>query len=308
MSTTIRQRDGIVLAVLAVIIWSGNFIVARGVIARVPPITLNFYRWAIASLFIIPFAFSSLRKETEIILASRTYFFVLSLTGIALFNSFIYLAGHYTSAINLALIGTTSSPIFANILAAVFLKERLRLLRIAGMLCCLLGIVILISQGSLDRLRAFSFNEGDWWVLLAGFFFAVYNTLVKVKPVGVSQVSFLATSFILGTLILLPGYLYELSSAASVVWDFKLISIFAYLGIGASLLAYFFWNKAIAVLGSARTSIFGNLIPFFSTLEAVLILDEKITWLHFSSGLLIIAGLVMANMNAANSPATASSR
>ena len=39
------------------------------------------------------------------------YLFWVSLLGVSLFNSFVYIGAHYTTAINMALIGTTSSPI-----------------------------------------------------------------------------------------------------------------------------------------------------------------------------------------------------
>ena len=108
---------GIGLALLAVIIWSGNFIVARGVIHQVPPVSLAFYRWLLASLIIIPIAFNSFRKDWQVISRSWHYLFWVALTGVAVFNTFVYFGAHYTSAINLALIGTTSSPIFAILLA-----------------------------------------------------------------------------------------------------------------------------------------------------------------------------------------------
>jgi drug/metabolite transporter (DMT)-like permease len=67
------------------------------------------------------------------------------------------------------------------------------------------------------------------------------------------------------------------------------------LGIGTSVLAFWCWNLAIGKLGAGRTVLFGNLIPIFSTLEAVFILGETITPIHFYSGILVIAGLVIAN-------------
>jgi drug/metabolite transporter (DMT)-like permease len=47
-NTAHHQRQvfiGISLAVLATLIWSGNFIIARGVIKTIQPVTLAFYRW-----------------------------------------------------------------------------------------------------------------------------------------------------------------------------------------------------------------------------------------------------------------------
>ncbi len=114
---------GIGLAILATIIWSGNFIVARGVIKQIPPVGLAFYRWATASLIMLPLVWNRFREEKPIILQHKSYFFGTALTGVSLFNTFVYIAGHHSPAINLALIGTTTSPVFAIILAAIFLKS-----------------------------------------------------------------------------------------------------------------------------------------------------------------------------------------
>src|ERR1700730_8778211 len=116
---------GIGLAVLATLIWSGNFIVARGVYKQIPPFSLAFFRWLCASIIIIPFAYKKFKEERKLFIQNLGYFFWTALWGMTLFNSFIYIAGHYSTAINLALIGTTSSPIFAILLAAIFLKEKI---------------------------------------------------------------------------------------------------------------------------------------------------------------------------------------
>ena len=48
-----------------------------------------------------------------------------------------------------------------------------------------------------------------------------------------------------------------------------------------------------------RTALFGNLIPVFSTLEAVWLLGEAITVVHIVSGALVITGLMLANLKKA---------
>ena len=290
---------GVGLAVLATLVWSGNFIVARGVHQSIPPVTLAFFRWATATVFIFPLAWSAFRTHWNQIRRHRWYFFWTALSGITLFNTFVYVAGHYTDAVNLALIGTTSSPVMALILAAIFLKERIGWLRILGLLTCIAGICYLLSKGSWMRLINFHFTEGDWWILVAALCFAVYNTLAKKKPVTVPPVFFLFVIFALGTLLLFPFYAWEASHTRPVSWNVNLVLIIVYLGLGTSVIAFLCWNAAIARLGAARTALFGNLIPIFSTLEAVWILNEEVTVIHLISGLLVIGGLVLANIQSA---------
>lgn len=293
--------QGFLLAIIATLLWSGNFIIARKVSHTISPISLAFYRWACASLVLFPFAYKKVIAELPYIKANWKILSLIALTGIALFNTFVYVAGHNTTAINMALIGTTSSPIFATIMAVVFLKERLGFYRIIGMTICIAGIVLLISKGSWEILLSFKFSSGDAWILAGAFAFAVYNILVRKKPVQISALSFLLIIFVIGTLMLFPFYILEQSLVDnSTQWSTTLISSILYLGIGTSVLAFWCWNLAISKLGAGRTVLFGNLIPIFSTLEAILILGESITPIHFYSGILVIAGLVIANFTFKN--------
>jgi drug/metabolite transporter (DMT)-like permease len=237
--------------------------------------------------------------EKAFVFKNLKYFFWVALMGITLFNTFIYVAGHTTSAINLALIGTTAAPIFAVIISAIFLKEIITPLRLTGLLFCITGVVVLLSKGSINTLLAFRFTAGDVWILLSAFVFSIYTVLVKRKPATISPVTFLFVIFIGGTLLLLPLFIIEKIVMPPVVWDGNLLGSILYLGIGASVVSFFCWNSAIARIGSVRTALFGNLIPIFSTLEAVWLLGETITVVHIVSGVLVITGLVIANLKKA---------
>jgi drug/metabolite transporter (DMT)-like permease len=286
---------GIGLAVLAAFIWSGNFIVARAVNKEIPPISLNFYRWLIASLVILPFALKTFQSEWKLVRRSWHYLFWISLTGIALFNTFVYVGAHYTSAINLALIGTTSSPIMSVLFAHIFLKEKIGWMKLAGMIVCIVGVLFLLAKGDFQNLVHLEFSEGDLWVLLAAFCFAIYNTMVKKKPAGISPVNFLFIIFSFGTLLVLPFFIWEMSHSAPVVWNGPLVGSILYLGIAASVICFLIWNKAIRLLGAGRTALFGNLIPVFSSIEAAFFLHEDFTWVHITSMLIVFLGIMMAN-------------
>ena len=302
MSADTSRRDtyiGFAFALTTVIIWSGNFIIARGVYKQIPPISLAFYRWSLASIIIFFLGYKKFISEKNFIFSNLKYFFWVSLMGITLFNTFIYIAGRTTTAINLALIGTTASPVFVILISAIFLKEKITPLRITGLLFCIAGVMVLLSKGSINTLLAFKFTAGDIWILLSGFVFSFYTILVKRKPANISVVTFLFVVFITGTLLLFPLFIIEKLIMPPVIWNGNLAGSILYLGIGASVIAFFCWNSAIAKIGSVRTALFGNLIPIFSTLEAVWLLGETITVIHIISGVLVIVGLLLANMKMA---------
>lgn len=291
-----KVYTGIALAVLATIIWSGNFIVARSTINEISPVALSFFRWLTACIVLLPFCINRITELYRTALTHKSYFFWMSLTGVTIFNTCVYVAGHYSSAINLALIGTTSSPIFSIILAGIFLKERISTVKLMGVIVCIAGILLLLSKGSLERLLTFRFTTGDWWILAGALAFAIYNIFVRKNPTPVKGTDLLFITFVLGTILLVPFYIIELQYAAPVKFDIKMLSIFLYLGAGASVISFLCWNVAIRNLGAGKAALFGNLIPVFSTMEAVWILGEKLEMIYLAGGLLVITGLIIANL------------
>ncbi|MFT3843903.1 MAG: DMT family transporter [Lacibacter sp.] len=299
MIPTVKKQNqvltGILLAFAATIIWSGNFIIARAVIKDIPPISLAFYRWLTAVMVVLPAAWKHIAQAWIVVKQNKAYFFWTSLTGVSLFNTFVYIAGHSSTAINLALIGTTSSPVFSIILAHYFLKERISWLRVLSIIMCVSGILFLLSNGSWKNLLHLKFTSGDGWVLLGAFSFAVYNIFVRKKPPGISPIGFLFFIFLIGTVCLFPAFLIELTYTKPVEWTYKTTAVILYLGVGASVLSFLLWNRSIREIGAGRTALFGNLIPVFSTIEAVSYLGEKITHIHIISFVLIILGLLIDN-------------
>jgi drug/metabolite transporter (DMT)-like permease len=296
-----RMYTGIALAVLATLIWAGNFVIARGVVKDISPVSLAFFRWVTACIIMFPLAYKAFLREWPMVRSHPWYFFWIGLTGVTLFNTLVYVAGHYSPAINLALIGTTSAPIFAIIFAAIFLKEKISFLRVLGLLICIAGIFLLLSNGSVTRLINFRFAEGDWWVLAGALCFAIYNTMVKRKPANMSPANFLFVAFAAGTILLTPAYITDIFLTKPIQWNMNLVLIILYLGAGTSVIAFLCWNASIARLGAGRTALFGNLIPVFSAIEAVILLGERITKIHIISGLLVISGLITANIMSAKS-------
>ena len=152
---------GIGLAVLATFIWSWNFIVARGIYKEIPPVSLAFFRWLTATIIIFPFAYQAFKKEWSAARKSWLYFLLAAATGVAMFNTFVYIGAQYTTAINLALIGTTSSPIMSVIFARIFLKEKISGAKVIGITTCIAGIFFLLSKGNFQNLLSLKFTRGD---------------------------------------------------------------------------------------------------------------------------------------------------
>ena len=288
-----QVQIGTILAIITCVIWSGNFIVSRYSIQLAGPISLAFFRWSIGTITMLPFAIQNFKKEKQLFKDNFSYFFWMALVGVAVYNTMIYQAGHSSTAINMALYGSIIHPIVATLLAAWLVQEKLNWKSIAGIVLGVIGIIVLLSKGDIQTLLHFKFSTGDLWMIGAGCCFGTYNVFVRKKPIGISNNSFLLVLFAIGTILLCPFAIYEMNYIQPVHFNKQLLFIVLYLGIGNSTIAYLLWNKAIHTLGSAKTALFGTLIPFLSSIEALFILNEQFNIFQIISGGIIICGIVI---------------
>ncbi len=285
--------SGVLLAIGATMIWSWNYIIARGFHEVIPPVTLSFLRWSVALTVITPFSIKHFIRDISAISKNVKYIILISFFGVTLFNTLVYIAGHSTEAINLSLIAITT-PVFILIFNRIFFKEKMNIINIAGVFLTLSGIVILICRGSLKVLFAISFTPGDLWMLFAAITFALYSFLLRKKPAGIGGVSFLFVTFAAGLVMLLPFFLYEFNSEKQFSFSISIIFSILYIGIFASIGGFFMWNKAVEQIGAATSGIIYYSLPLFSTFWAILFLDEHIQLMHLVSLIFIISGILIA--------------
>jgi drug/metabolite transporter (DMT)-like permease len=295
MTPTSKSRYylGVVFALIATLIWSGNFLIARGQANHIPPIGLAFWRWTVALLVILPAIIPNFLKHIRLITRYIKYFSITSFFGVTVFNTLIYFGGQTSSAINLSLIAI-SAPIFIIILSRIIDKERFTTLRILGVLVTILGVLTLISRGSLNNLLNITFVIGDLWMLMAAFSFASYNIMVRRKPLEVETTTFLFGTFLVGLIFLTPFYIIEHFTVGVVPFDFWSIMSYGYLGIFSSLIAYIFWTRAVGMIGPSNAGTIYYALPVFSAVVAIVVLKERATFVHLISMTIIISGLLLA--------------
>lgn len=289
---------GYLSALIATIIWSGNFVIARDLIDTVPPVSLAFWRWTIATIILFPFAFRLLLKDWALIKQHKRYIIVTSVLGVSLFNTLIYIASHTTSAMNLSLISITF-PVFIILFSRIWYNEPITLNKYVGVLLVAFGIITLITKGNYIVLINVELAEGDLWMLLGAITFAVYSLLLKKKPQQISARSFQLITFLTGLFLLTPFYLWEASHSVFEIQDISSKTFYSilYIGLFASLVSYFLWAKAVATIGPTKSSMIYYTLPLFSGVAAYLFLGEPISSIHLWSMLLIVIGILTAIYN-----------
>ncbi|HWK21662.1 MAG TPA: DMT family transporter [Ureibacillus sp.] len=283
------------LLVIATVLWGGNFVIGRAVTGEIPPFTLAFLRWCLAFIVFLPIAFKQVRVDWPKFITHWKIILVLSITGVFAFNTLVYIGVYYTTSINASLMNSTT-PIFIYILSFFFLKERLSRNQLIGTVISLIGVVFILSGGTLESIQQFSFNKGDLIVLLAVFCWSIYSLLIKQYSQVLPGTSTFLVTMALGAIMLLPFSIFELiTSDTSIIWSPKTIGAIIYVGTFASIIAFLCWNKGVIQIGANKASIYLNFIPLFATIFATIFIGEKLLLAQVIGGLAVIGGVILTN-------------
>jgi drug/metabolite transporter (DMT)-like permease len=292
--------SGYLLALLATLIWSGNFIVARDLNATYSPVSISFFRWFIATVVILPFALPHLKRDFNLLIAQWRLLLVLSFTGVTVFNTLIYLAAHTSSAFNLSLIAITA-PIYVVFFNWLFYKETITRNQTIGFIVLLIGLLALLTRGNPEKILELEFNKGDLWMAAAASIFAFYSSLLRKKNPALGNLSFVSATFIVGVLMLMPFFFMDLmSSSVSLKFTTSSTLQFIYIGVGPSIISYYLWNKSIVEIGSTKAATIYNTLPIFSAFFAALFLNEGVLAVQIVSSAIIVAGVLLVLLGKRN--------
>jgi drug/metabolite transporter (DMT)-like permease len=272
--------------------WSGNFITGRAARDVVPPVALAFWRWTGALAIALPLAWPHLRRDLPVLRQHWVVTLVLAITGVAAFNAMVYTGLRTTTALNAVLL-QSATPLFILLWAMVLFGLRPALHEAAGIVVSMAGVAVIAGEGSAGRLLSLTLNSGDLWVLGAVASYAFYTALLRRRP-PVHPLSFLVASFALGTLVLVPFYLWELAAGRHVVAGLPAFAAIGYVAVFPSFLAYLAYNRGVELIGPGRAGQYIHLMQVFGTLLAVTLLGERFHSFHAAGIGLIGAGLVLA--------------
>lgn len=280
------------LLTLAVFFWAGNFIVGRAVRVDVPPVALAFWRWFFAAILVTVMARRHLSADLAKLRRSWGIVLLLAFAGIACFNTLVYIGLQHTIAVN-ALLMQSLMPVMIVGLSFLLFKEKIDLIQAAGVALSLLGALTIIGRGSLGVLLSLSLNRGDILVFIAVAGYAGYSIGLRKRP-AVHPLSFVAATFILGDLLLMPLYIWETMAGRSLHLDAPTVMAISYVAVFPSIVSYLCFNRGVELVGANRAGMFIHLIPVFGSVMAIVFLGESLQWFHIVGILLIAAGISMA--------------
>jgi drug/metabolite transporter (DMT)-like permease len=280
------------LLTLAMLCWAGNWVVGRAIHEQIPPLTLNFWRWAGSLLLILPMSWPSLREQWPLLLRHWKWVLPMGAIASAIFQSMVYLGLQSTTALNGALI-VALVPVFVVMIAAAILGDRIRTRQGLGILLSLAGAVVVIVRGEPSVLRTLGFNPGDVWILAAVPIWSLYTVLLKRWPTGLQRMSFLAAMALIGVVLQFPFFAWEWTTGRRMLVTPESIAAIAYTALFASFLAFVFYNRAIERTTPAVAGLFHHLLPAFAALLGMVFLGERMGWYHALGVACIVLGLYL---------------
>lgn len=280
------------LLVMASFFWSGNYIVGRLVHEKIPPIGLSFWRWLFASIIIFFIAKSYLIQDWEKIKKNLPLLFLLSFLSVSTFSSLIYCGLQWTISINAFLLQSVM-PVLIILMSFFIFREKIHFVQAAGVFLSLSGVLTIIIQGDWQVLQSMSVNQGDLLIFIAVVFYALYSVMLR-KISSLHLLSFAAAIFIIGTLTILPAYIWETIYIRPMSFSLPAAFAIGYVAIFPSVIAYLSYNRGVELVGANRAGMFIHLMPVFGSIMAVLFLDEWFEWFHFAGISLIIGGILLA--------------
>ncbi|TXS40379.1 DMT family transporter [Streptomyces sp. uw30] len=278
---------GIALAALATVVWSGSFVTSRALHDSVPPVQQAFWRWLVALAVVAPFGARQAWRQRESIRRHLGFVLLASLLGVTGYNTLVNQAGLTTPAANMGMI-MAASPV----LMAVFERAsgvRLGARRVAGLLVACAGVVLLIGGGA----GGARFAAGDLWMVAAACCFGSYSGLLRRKPAELGGTAFLFTTFLVGTVLLLPAQGVSLAVQGGFAVTPATVLPILYVAVASSAVAFFAWNRAIALVGPSRAGLVYYLQPVCVSLLSWAVLGEATGMAQALCMALILGGVVL---------------
>jgi drug/metabolite transporter (DMT)-like permease len=290
MSPVSRGVSPYLLLTLPPLFWSCNWIIGRGLHSDIPPVAMTFFRWLFAILILAPFAWRHVRHDWPVIRTHWKTMLVLGAIGVGTHNALAYLGLNYTTATN-GVILNSFIPVMIVTLSWVFLRERLAPLQVAGLTVSLMGVLIVLSKGSIDTLLGMHVNAGDLFIILSMAMWSIYTIGLRWRPAGINMLSFLLVIAVIGDLCVLPLWLGEMALGRHVHWSWISVGALFTVGLFSSVLAYTFWNRGVEAVGANVAGLFVHLMPVFGVALAWLFLGERPAPYHAAGIALILCGI-----------------
>lgn len=283
--------------IVAHLIWAINFLVAKVTLQEFPPGSLAFLRFAMATLLVLPF-FIIHRKKINIDTKDWPTLVSIGLL-IVTFNISFFFEGISKSSVTNASVLTLIIPILSVLLGWIFLKEKVYIINIFGIICGLTGALITIRIPQIF-IGTYSPSEliGNILIILSSLCWVGGSILSRKMLEKYPSLVVTTISFIVGTVTFLIPALMEYTQNPG--WVSK-ISMLGFLGLMymtflSSVSAYFLFEWGLAKVGVVKANLLHYIEPIIAAFLAITILGEQVSFPFIIGSILIIASVYLGTL------------
>lgn len=289
-----RKRLFIVypLLIVSMILWGTSFVWGKIALEHYNAITVIFFRLLVSSIFLIPV----LLIARKFILPKRKHLALFLL--LALFEPFLYFLGETNGLAyvepSMASVIISVIPLFTPLVAYYFLKEKISVLNLVGIVISITGIVVLVLGKDMSLEVSV---KGLILLFLAIIAANGYSVMIKKIPDEYSILTVIFWQNVIGMLYFLPIAVFY-SSNDIITTGFVSEGFWAIveLGVFASTLAFLFYMYGLKFMPITKVNVFTNIIPIFTIIISYLFLNEEIGVKKIAGILIVISGVVLSQL------------
>jgi drug/metabolite transporter (DMT)-like permease len=289
------------LAYLAIIVttvlWSSSLIFAKVIFAEVGPIVFVALRYTLACPFLLAITLQHKKKQTiDDVKSNWKILLVAGLSGPFISQILQYIGLELTTASD-ALLLLNLTPIFAVILAAPVLSEKITNEKVVGLMLATIGAMLIVmntnpESASFDIWRFL----GDLIVIVSTFFFAINGIAGKlaIKSVDAISTTFYSTLFAVPFIWVSATLLDDVTVLFTMSAQAWLVMI--WVAIVNTVVAFILYYESMKHIEASLVQIMLNLIAVWGVLMSILVLNESVTYLQIFGGVVTVIGVVIAQM------------
>lgn len=261
---------------------------------EIPPLTISFLRFLIATLLLFPIFW--FKKPQHIKKKDLLHLIVISILGTGV-NAGFYVYGIQSTSVILAQVLYATVPIIIVILSFFLHGEKLNKYQLVGTMLGFIGVFFLVSESLFQKdISALGSPLGNVFILFSVLSWSLYTFFSKklLNTYSITTVTFF--NFFSGTLVLFPFVFLESS-----ILKFSLLHIspsgilnVMFLAVISSIIAFFLYQYGVVKTSPFIASLVFYISPIAVTVPATVFLGEKITLPLIIGSAFTFAGVFIA--------------
>ena len=277
---------------MASLMWAGHTVALRMSVGEISPVLLMELRWLGSFLILATIFHKTLPLYLPLVRQHWRWFFGMGGIGLAGFTLFIVYAAQYTSAVNLGIMQGII-PACVMLFGWLIFRTPIGWLQFLGLCSSLMGVLVLVSAGSLATITALNFNGGDLLMVVACLCYAVY-TVSLARRMDMPPVILLCFFAFFAFLSCSFFTVVEYANGDLVLPSFKGVLLLIYCAVCPSILSQTFFIRGVTLTGANRAGLYVNLVPVFAAFLAMMILSESLKIYHLIALMMVVSGIFLA--------------